>query len=144
MKKSDLNQLPDVKSVDMGRLFTAADAAVSQMLSKGTYKFHNKVKLIKASGNLTQDWQAAVLIDKDGNAIPISPRTLCGLAFVGGKMTKVNEKSLKGDILKLIEAEAEVNCLGYESHTVDKYGSEEQVERNFPCFELTEKKAKKA
>lgn len=144
MKVSDLNQLPDVKSIDMGRLFTAADAAVSQMLSAGKYKFHPKVKLIKASGNLTRDWQAAILIASDGTAVPISPRTLCGLAFVNGKMTKVNPKSLKGDILKLIEAEAEIEVLGYEPFTVDKYGEEGmQVERNFPCFSM-EKKAPKA
>ena len=144
MKKNDLVQLPDVKSVNLNNIFTAPDASSNQILDSGTYKFHNKVKEITSNNGIK--WQAAILIGDNEVAIPVSPRTLCGLAFVGKKLTKVNEKSLKGDLLKLIEAESVIEISGFTPEIqVDRFGTEnETVGRRFPIITLaTSAKAKK-
>ena len=103
MKKEVAAQFKPTDKKFIGRIFLSEDAASQQTLVPGTtYDVHKEVIDVVSPG-LERPWQGIRLDNGDVSEF-VSPRTVCGLAFVNKKLQRVVEKSVRGDLLKLMEA----------------------------------------
>lgn len=144
MKKSDALRYKVVTSKDLAPIATSIDPANASRLPVGVeLTAEPELRFIPATGRIEKDWQGVIFSDKDENAYAVSPRTLLGFAFVGGKFTNVAKQPFaKKPLVDILKDGLTIKVVAYEPVEVDDFTTKELVSKDMPVFAIVKKEKK--
>ena len=137
MKKELFAEFESVPEKKLGSIFTGDPTESTSLVVGQVYTCGATPKYVE-SDNIPK-WVGVGLFT-DTDVVFVSPKSICGVKRLGGKLVRFNDKALQRDLIAALKAGLKLKFLGYaEQEEVDRYtnGKVDGTEvRRLPIFEV--------